>query len=64
MESLYGTDHAIMQKYGAFISIQESIDDNHDALIELRRKNFELIESINRRQDGKESIFLLEAYYD
>lgn len=54
-----------MIKYYAFIALQESIQDKNDALKALRPEQFAFIKRINATDsEDKESIFLLEAYYD
>ena len=67
---MYGEDHAVMQKYYSFISLQESIEDKTEALKFIGMKQLEHMQKVNQKSSGdetkksEESIFLLEAYYD
>ena len=67
---IYGEEHAVMQKYYSFISLQESIEDKTEALKFIGTKQLEHMQKVNQKSSGdetkksEESIFLLEAYYD
>ena len=48
---MYGGDHALMVKYYAFISLQESIEDKAEALKALRPVAFEFIKRISSQHN-------------
>jgi len=64
IEDTLGSEHPFMQKYFAFISLQESIEDRAEALKALKEQSLTFIRDVNRSSSGKESLFVLEAYFD
>lgn len=59
----FGKNSAVLQKYFAFKTLQDSLAENEEQLSKLAQDNYDIVQLNNPTKDGKLSMFCLEALF-